>query len=117
MNCPHPGLRLQLLRGCPERDEQLQHAGPQQGAGLRLQHAGQERGPRQRGGAGEVSDCDKLVTCHVWCHFRETGAGPRGDRSRYIETDVGTVQSKYRSELTQDELKPEGLWIHPSLHS
>ena len=29
-------------------------------------------------------------------HFRETGAGPRGDRSRYIETDVGTVQSKYR---------------------
>ena len=29
-------------------------------------------------------------------HFRETGAGPRGNRSRYIETDVGTVQSKYR---------------------
>ena len=27
---------------------------------------------------------------------KETGAGPRGDRSRYIETDTGTVQSKYR---------------------
>ena len=28
--------------------------------------------------------------------FRETGAGPRGDRSRFIETDSGVVQSKYR---------------------
>ena len=29
--------------------------------------------------------------------FRETGAGPRGDRSRYIETETGgLVQSKYR---------------------
>ena len=27
---------------------------------------------------------------------RETGAGPRGDRSRFIETDSGLVQSKYR---------------------
>ena len=27
---------------------------------------------------------------------RETGAGPRGDRSRFIETDSGVVQSKYR---------------------
>ena len=27
---------------------------------------------------------------------KETGAGPRGDRSRYIETDGGLVQSKYR---------------------
>ena len=28
--------------------------------------------------------------------YRETGAGPRGDSSRYIQTDNGTVQSKYR---------------------
>ena len=48
-----------------------------------------------------MSDWNIIMTCHGWCHFRETGAGPRGDRSRYIETDVGTVQSKYRSELTQ----------------
>merc|ERR1719422_1829486 len=27
---------------------------------------------------------------------KETGAGPRGDRSRFIETDSGVVQSKYR---------------------
>jgi len=27
---------------------------------------------------------------------KETGAGPRGDRSRFIETDSGLVQSKYR---------------------
>lgn len=27
---------------------------------------------------------------------RATGAGPRGDRSRLIETDSGVVQSKYR---------------------
>ena len=31
---------------------------------------------------------------------RETGAGPRGDRSRFIETDSGLVQSKYRSAHT-----------------
>ena len=42
----------------------------------------------------------EIIWWHVSCHFRETGAGPRGDRSRYIETDVGTVQSKYRLELT-----------------
>ena len=28
--------------------------------------------------------------------FRSTGAGPRGDRSKVIETDHGEVQSKYR---------------------
>ena len=31
---------------------------------------------------------------------KETGAGPRGDRSRYIETDAGMVQSKYRCHFT-----------------
>ena len=37
------------------------------------------------GGGGDRSDC-----------YRETGAGPRGDSSRYIQTDNGTVESKYR---------------------
>ena len=70
-----------------------------QGPGLR---DALQVGHSQRGGAREVrrNEGNNLVTtCHGSCHFRETGAGPRGDRSRYIETDVGTVQSKYRSEL------------------
>ena len=107
VNCPHPGLRLQLLGGCPERDEQLQHAGPQQGAGLRLQHAGQERGPRQRGGAGEVRPHLYLCYCpHVnTAQGHRSGAqgGPQSlDRDR-LRGGAEQIQVRARRSLSVEK--------------
>ena len=48
------------------------------------------------GSSGQSVEC--FVTHNM---SRETGAGPRGDRSRFIETDSGLVQSKYRWGDTQ----------------